>query len=90
MVHGQQRSGAAQFCADDTLFSPQPPSTWRKGRQRDVCGTSSRRAPHQCEHRRLLDPVDLSQRHGSSPITATAGPLRTLSRKPEGAAISFG
>ncbi|HET7477216.1 MAG TPA: hypothetical protein VFJ97_14500 [Dermatophilaceae bacterium] len=34
----------------------------------------------QGEDRRLLDASERSQRQGSSPITATAGPLRTLSR----------
>lgn len=62
-----------------------------RGRTRDVCGDdieSSRL--DQREDRRLLDAGERSQRHGSSPITATAGPLRTLSRNPEGAANSSG
>jgi hypothetical protein len=62
-----------------------------RGRTGDVCGNdveTSRLDQH--EDRRLLDAGERSQRHGSSPITATAGPLRMLSRKPEAAANSSG
>jgi len=44
----------------------------------------------QGEDRRLLDAGERGQRHGSSPTTATTGPLRTLSRNPEDAANSSG
>lgn len=58
-------------------------------RTRDVCGHDIETSRlDQREHGRLLDAGERGQRHGSSPITATAGPLRTLSRKPEGAANS--
>lgn len=62
-----------------------------RGRTRDVCGHDLEPSRlDQREHGRLLDAGERSQRHGSSPITATAGPLRTLSRNPEGAANSSG
>lgn len=57
-------------------------------RARSTGTTSSRRASTKGEERRLLDAGERGQRHGSSPTTATAGPLRTVSRNPEGAANS--
>ena len=62
-----------------------------RGRTRDVCGHYSETSClDQHEDRRLLDAGERSQCHGSPPITATAGPLRTLSKKEEGAANSSG
>jgi hypothetical protein len=65
------------------------PQERRRARRIRWCGLKSARLD-QRQHRRLLDAGERGQRHGSSPITATAGPLRTLSRNPEGAANSSG
>ncbi len=60
-----------------------------RGRTHDVCGHDVEPSCFdQREDGRLLDAGERRQRHGSSPITATAGALRTLSRNPEGAANS--
>jgi hypothetical protein len=62
-----------------------------RGRARDVCRDHIEPSRlDQRQDRCLLDPGERGQRHGSSPITTTAGPLRTLSRNPEGAANSSG
>lgn len=60
-----------------------------RGHPREVCGHDIETVRlDQRGDGRLLDAGERGQCHGSSPMTATAEPLRTLSRKPEDAANS--
>jgi hypothetical protein len=65
--------------------------THERARTCEVCGHDIE--PPRLDQRkdgRLLNAGERGQRRGSSPITATAGPLRTLSKKAEDAANSSG
>ena len=62
-----------------------------RGRPGEVCGRGVETSRlDQGEDRCLLDAGERGQCRGSPPMTATAGPLRTVSKKPEDAANSSG
>ena len=62
-----------------------------RGRTDEICGHDIESSClDQREDGRLLDAGERGQCRGSPPMTATAGPLRTVSKKPEDAANSSG